>query len=83
MIAAEVWFGGRMVRTAECKYIVYPNDPVEQLFDWKTDSGETHNVAGEAKYARALQDHRRLLNEWTGRLKIAPSLARKWGAGGI
>jgi choline-sulfatase len=75
MIAAEVAGGGRMVRTSECKYIVYPNDPVEQLFDWKTDSAETHNVAADSKYARALQEHRNLLKDWESRLKPAPASA--------
>jgi choline-sulfatase len=81
MVAAEVARGGRMVRTSECKYIVYPNDPVEQLFDWKTDSGETRNLASDSRHARALEAHRRLLKDWEGRLKLAPNAA-KGRAGG-
>ena len=73
MVAAEVARGGRMVRTKEAKYIVYPNDPVEQLFDWTGDPGETRNVAAEAKYARLLEDHRRLLKSWESRLEPAPN----------
>ena len=73
MVAAEVARGGRMVRTKEAKYIVYPNDPVEQLFDWTGDPGETRNVAAEAKYARMLEDHRRLLKSWEVRLQLAPN----------
>ena len=48
---------------------------MEQLFDWQSDSGEMRNVATDAKYAGALADHRRLLKEWEGRLKIAPKSA--------
>ncbi|MCL4403028.1 MAG: sulfatase-like hydrolase/transferase [Acidobacteria bacterium] len=73
MVAAEVARGGRMIRTKDCKYIVYPNDPVEQLFDWKSDSGETRNVASDSSYTRALDDHRRLLKDWEGRLELAPN----------
>jgi choline-sulfatase len=73
MVAAEVVRGGRMVRTKEAKYIVYANDPVEQLFDWTGDPGETRNVAADAKYARTLEDHRRLLKSWEARLQLAPN----------
>ena len=76
-VAAEAANGGRMIRTANYKYIVYPNDPVEQLFDWKKDPGETRNVAGESWYASALRDHRRLLQEWTSRLIVAPAVPGK------
>ena len=70
LVVSEVARGGRMVRTRDCKYIAYEKDPVEQLFDWRTDPGETRNVAGDSKYAGALADHRRLLKEWEGRLKL-------------
>ena len=70
-VFAEVARGGRMVRTAEAKYIVYPNDPVEQLFDWRADVAETRNVATESKYAGTLDSHRRLLKDWESRLDIA------------
>jgi arylsulfatase A-like enzyme len=73
MLAAEVARGGRMVRTQQAKYIVYPNDPVEQLFDWTTDPGETRNVAADARYARTLEEHRRLLKSWEARLQLAPN----------
>jgi choline-sulfatase len=70
-VFAEVARGGRMVRTADAKYIVYPNDPVEQLFDWRADAAESRNVATESKHAATLESHRRLLKEWEGRLDIA------------
>ena len=70
-VFAEVARGGRMVRTAEAKYIVYPNDPVVQLFDWRTDAAESRNVATESKYAGTLEGHRRLLKDWESRLDIA------------
>lgn len=79
MVAAEVARGGRMIRTKDCKYVVYPNDPVEQLFDWKTDPGESRNVASDSKYSRALEDHRRLLKDWEGRLKLAPNAIKARG----
>ncbi len=72
MVASEVVGIGRMIRTDQYKYITYKGDPVEQLFDIKSDPWETKNIAGEAHFASALDDHRKLLTEWTGRLEVAP-----------
>jgi len=71
-VAGEVAGGGRMIRTPGHKYVVYPADPVEQLFDMKADSGEMRNLAPEPAHASALETHRKLLKEWQGRLRIAP-----------
>ncbi len=72
MVAAEVVVTGRMIRTDQYKYITYRGDPVEQLFDMKVDPGETRNLAGEAQFASALDDHRNRLKEWESRLDLAP-----------
>ncbi len=63
---------GRMIRTADFKYIVYRNDPVQQLFDMKRDAGETKNLIDEARYAAILREHRKLLNDWEAHLDRAP-----------
>jgi hypothetical protein len=60
---------GRMVRTPEYKYVKYKDDPVEQLFDMVHDPQETKNLYEDAKYAQVLQDHRKMLAEWSGLVK--------------
>jgi len=70
-VAAEVTVNGRMVRSPNYKYIAYKGDPVEQLFDMAADSGETKNVASEPKYAGALAEHRKLLEQWEAQLDVA------------
>ena len=70
-VAAEVQHTGRMVRTAQYKYVMYEGDPVEQLFDMRADPGETRNLAAEGKHAEVLEAHRRLLREWEVRLDKA------------
>jgi arylsulfatase A-like enzyme len=69
---AEVQVTGRMLRTADWKFSVFKDDPVEQLFDMKNDPWETKNLAGEAKCGAVLEEHRRLLKEWESRLDLAP-----------
>ena len=71
-VAAEVAVAGRMIRTADYKYVTYEADPVEQLFDMKNDPWETKNLAGESRHAAALADHRKLLESWTAKLDVAP-----------
>lgn len=71
-VAAEVAGNGRMIRTPSHKYIAYADDPVEQLFDMRTDTGETKNLAPDSRHAPVLEAHRGLLKEWTGHLKLAP-----------
>jgi choline-sulfatase len=84
-VVAEVQQTGRMVRTADYKYARFEGDPVEQFFDMKNDPWETKNLAGEAKCAAAMEDHRKLLREWESRLDLAAAPAgnkgrRKQGA---
>jgi arylsulfatase A-like enzyme len=69
-VAAEVAGGGRMIRTSGHKYVAYPNDPVEQLFDMEADAGETKNLAADS--SSALEAHRKLLKDWEARLKLPP-----------
>jgi choline-sulfatase len=71
-IAAESAGHGLMLRTAEYKYICYPNDPVCQLFDMKNDPWETRNVAGESKYAGALAEMKKRQTQWDARLEKYP-----------
>ena len=73
-VIAEVERTGRMVRTPGFKYITYYGDETEQLFDMERDPGETKNVAGEARYAAALAEHRKLLREWESKLELAPGV---------
>jgi choline-sulfatase len=81
LVAAEVAGGGRMIRTPGHKYVVYPDDPVEQLFDMRGDSGETRNLAPDTAHAGALESHRKLLKEWTTHLDVAPQEVRRRKAG--
>jgi choline-sulfatase len=68
-VAAEVAGNGRMIRTPGHKYIAYKDDPVEQIFDMMSDSGETRNLAPNG--GSTLEDHRKLLKDWTAHLKLA------------
>jgi arylsulfatase A-like enzyme len=71
-LSAECHRVGRILRTADYKYVKYPDDPVEQLFDMKHDPWETTNLYQQPKYADVLKDHRRLLAEWQQQLKPVP-----------
>jgi arylsulfatase A-like enzyme len=64
---------GRMVRTPSFKYITYKDDSVEQLFDMRTDPGETKNLAASSRYASALAEHRKMLRDWESRLDVPPN----------
>jgi len=64
---------GRVVRTDRFKYVTYCGDTVDQLFDMKTDPGETKNLARDSAYAATVADHKRLLVEWEKRLDPAPN----------
>jgi len=64
---------GRMIRTADFKYIAFRSDPVDQLFDMKNDPGETKNLARETKYSSVIRDHRKLLEDWEAHLDHAPN----------
>jgi arylsulfatase A-like enzyme len=68
-VASEHHIVGRMIRTERFKYVQYQDDPVEQLFDMKSDPWETRNLSTDAQYADVLADHRKLLAEWQSRLE--------------
>jgi arylsulfatase A-like enzyme len=72
-VVAEVQVTGRMLRTADHKYVKFQDDPVEQLFDMKNDPWETKNLAGESRCAAVLEEHRKLLREWESGLDVAPA----------
>ncbi len=65
---------GRMVRTPSFKYIVYKDDSVEQLFDMRTDPGETKNLAESSRYTLVLAEHRKMLRDWESRLDVPPNV---------
>lgn len=71
-LGADCHQTGRIIRTADYKYVKYPNDPVEQLFDMKNDPWETTNLYKETKYSDILSDHRRLLGKWEAHLTPGP-----------
>ncbi len=57
--------GGRAVRTANFKYVVYEKGSRrEMLVDLRKDPGEMTNLADVPEYSRELERHRRLLFEW-------------------
>jgi arylsulfatase A-like enzyme len=65
---------GRMLRTPSFKYITYKDDSVEQLFDMRTDPGETKNLAASSRYALVLSEHRKMLRDWESRLDVPPNV---------
>lgn len=75
-VASEVQTTGRMIRTADYKYVAYKGDPVEQLFDMKNDPGETKNLAEDLRHDGALKEHRKLLRGWESQLEVAPQAGR-------
>lgn len=68
-VGSEHQVVGRMLRTARFKYVRYPDDPVEQLFDMQADPWETNNLYQDAEHAQVLKDHRRLLADWESHLE--------------
>ena len=55
----------RMVRSAHHKYIAFSQgEPPEQLFDLRTDPGETKNLVGDAAASPVLLAHRTRLKQW-------------------
>ena len=73
-LGADCHRTGRIIRTARFKYVKYPDDPVEQLFNMKTDPWETVNLYDESRYANVLTEHRRLLEEWQNNLRPVPPM---------
>jgi choline-sulfatase len=71
-LMAETQIIGRILRTADYKYVHYQDDPIEQLFDMKNDPWEMTNLYEDAAYASVLEDHRKLLAEWRGRMNEVP-----------
>jgi choline-sulfatase len=69
-IAAEVQVVGRVIRTAQYKYVRYKDDPIEQLFDMQADPWETQNLYADSRYASVVTDHRKLLNGWESKLIV-------------
>lgn len=68
-VVAETHIVGRTVRSARFKYVRYEDDPVEQLFDMHEDPWETRNLYESARHADVLEEHRKLLVEWNGRVR--------------
>lgn len=57
---------GRMLRTARYKYCVYDSGKGrESLVDLEADPGELTNLAGKPETRGVLDDHRRMLLEWS------------------
>jgi len=67
-VCSEHHIVGRMVRSERYKYVRYPDDPVEQLFDMQSDPWETKNLYDDAQYAGVMADHRKMLAEFRQRL---------------
>jgi len=74
VVVSEHRFIGRSLRSKRFKYVVYKDDPVEQLFDMKNDPWETKNLYKDAAHASVLAEHRKLLEEFQGRLKVVPPM---------
>lgn len=68
---------GRMVRTPEYKLITYMDDPNSQLFDMRSDPGETHNLIDEPAQADTVRSLRGLLSDWEKRLDVAPKVPNR------
>jgi arylsulfatase A-like enzyme len=57
---------GRMLRSARYKYCVYDQgERRESLVDMEKDPGELVNLAGNPAFAAVLNEHRRMLSEWS------------------
>ena len=67
-VSSEHHITGRMVRSERFKYVHYPGDPVEQLFDMRSDPWETKNLYEDAQFADVLADHRQMLADFQKRL---------------
>lgn len=70
---------GRAVRSARYKYICYSaGTHREQLFDLSTDPGEMRDLSADVGYAGVLNEHRRMLIEWTERTGDDVWLPQYW-----
>ncbi|MHB8901749.1 MAG: sulfatase family protein [Thermoguttaceae bacterium] len=68
-VSSEHHIDGRMLRTAQYKYVRYAGDPVEQLFDMKADPWEMQNLYDDPRLADVVRDHRKMLDDWEASLK--------------
>lgn len=79
---------GRMLRTADYKYIEYQGDPNIMLFDLRHDPDETVNLAYDSRHAGVLAEHQKTLHDYDATLDVAkasPQLLKrlnKDGGGG-
>ena len=55
--------------TERYKYVTYADDPIEQLYDMRSDPGETRNLA--ESLGSVVREHRKLLRGWESRLETA------------
>ncbi|NQU44640.1 sulfatase-like hydrolase/transferase [bacterium] len=69
LVMAETGTGcrGRMIRTADYKYVEYLGDPVTQLFNLKNDPGELKNLSEDRAAVR--DEHAKLLRDYEGALE--------------
>jgi len=65
---------GRMIRTADFKFIAFRDDPNVLLFDMKNDPGETTNLAQKSEFKQIVEKHIQLLENWEKNLKYAPNV---------
>jgi uncharacterized sulfatase len=42
----------------------YHNRPKEELYDMEADPNELHNIIGDSKFKRLLEDYRKTLADW-------------------
>jgi len=54
---------GRMVRTADHKYVRYLEGDGEEFYDLRNDPGETRTLIDDPEYAAGLEEHRKLLRK--------------------
>jgi arylsulfatase A-like enzyme len=76
-LRSETMGSGRMIVSDQYKYIMYKDDPNEQLFDMTNDSGETKNLAFDSQYTEVHKDHMSMLTEYDAMLDHAPVKPKK------
>lgn len=85
-VRVETLGNGRMLRTADYKYIEYLGDPAIQLFDLRHDPDEIVNLAFDARHAGVLAEHQKTLREYDATLDVAkvvdPKVIKKIAKGG-
>lgn len=82
-LVSEFQHTGRIVRTAQYKYVQVAGDPVEQLFDLRADPWEMKNLNDAPARASTMADHRKLLAEWNAKMAaVEPTTPIGGGAAG-